>query len=762
MWRKWRDGCRAWTGAPCRPRAEPQGVCSGGRKGRGPRLLMETHACKQGMTGLKLISATDTRYSESLLRSFDEQRKAGLFCDVTVVVRGRTFRAHRNVLSASSSYFHERLSAAADVIELDFRPEVFQEVLNYVYSSKIVRVRSDLLKELIECGRALGVRFIANLGFPLSHVKGLPGLSRDDGEAQGRVRLSDGTREPAKSDPCRISAAMPVITDAFSLSSQTFENCNSILDKNDGSGDGGEDDDDVLFVSKQEPQHKGVSSSTNENSECSDVEYVDSLSAENLSVKEKRQRSPSGRRMFAKNNDAATRRNSGAPLAAAEKSMPSESISSQAQPDSTSAKTPSSLSPSSAASVGGSCASPAASSGGGEDPRRRVSSSEGYKVSGVQKKRVTTIIEESSSNPGDFKLKLTDVWSSSGPGGAGKDENPCEMDSSLSTFKEIPQNGEYSRDGWPAERSAAVSQGWERVESPPLGPARNSLPGVRRRRKAKGTRNYYELIMDGKTFYVCVVCKRSYSCLTSLKRHFNIHSWEKEYPCRYCARVFALAEYRTKHELQHTGERRYQCLLCGLFFMNYQELCSHCKQAHKQHPSGRKERRDTDNKLYRLLPCKTLEIKNYSYVSDDCSATPVISEDGRMCHVNPGPEREPAGEPGGASSSQGRVLSWDEIFVDMGEDGEEHKGDAPEFEFIIPETTRLKTQQSGQRSRENWGVPVAPRTSGGSTRATDSPATPPLRTVTGGESSSQPWQALERREQSPSQPTSPPSSTTTH
>uniref|UniRef100_A0A7N6F5U2 Zinc finger and BTB domain containing 38 n=1 Tax=Anabas testudineus TaxID=64144 RepID=A0A7N6F5U2_ANATE len=41
----------------------------------------------------------------------------------------------------------------------------------------------------------------------------------------------------------------------------------------------------------------------------------------------------------------------------------------------------------------------------------------------------------------------------------------------------------------------------------------------------------------------------------SLKRHENVHSWQRAYPCHYCNKVFALAEYRTKHEIWHTGER---------------------------------------------------------------------------------------------------------------------------------------------------------------------------------------------------------------
>ncbi|OBS76470.1 hypothetical protein A6R68_17084 [Neotoma lepida] len=56
----------------------------------------------ESMESRKLISATDIQYSGSLLNSLNEQRDHGLFCDVTVIVEDRKFRAHRNILSASN------------------------------------------------------------------------------------------------------------------------------------------------------------------------------------------------------------------------------------------------------------------------------------------------------------------------------------------------------------------------------------------------------------------------------------------------------------------------------------------------------------------------------------------------------------------------------------------------------------------------------------------------------------------------------------
>lgn len=40
-----------------------------------------------------------------LLRELNEQRQHGILCDVCVIVDGKIFKAHKNVLLASSRYF---------------------------------------------------------------------------------------------------------------------------------------------------------------------------------------------------------------------------------------------------------------------------------------------------------------------------------------------------------------------------------------------------------------------------------------------------------------------------------------------------------------------------------------------------------------------------------------------------------------------------------------------------------------------------------
>lgn len=79
-----------------------------------------------------------------LLQQLDEQRKRDFFCDCHITVEGKTFKAHRNVLFASSGYFKMLLSqsckdfskpttATFDV----FSADTFTAILDYVYSGRL-------------------------------------------------------------------------------------------------------------------------------------------------------------------------------------------------------------------------------------------------------------------------------------------------------------------------------------------------------------------------------------------------------------------------------------------------------------------------------------------------------------------------------------------------------------------------------------------------------------------------------------------------
>lgn len=570
------------------------------------------------MPSLKLISATDTQYSAAVLKSMNDQRSNGIFCDVTIIIQDKKFRAHKTILSASSTYFHQLFAVAGQVIELDFtRAEIFEEILNYIYTAKLQRVRSDLLEELINAGQVLGVKFIANLKQALSQVKGLPGLSKE----------SD-----SKNDSC--TEILPIITESFSISAEDFKQ------KSPAEGRDEDSDGDVEFVSEMDAQ-----TVARKKASCQEVIDLDSADSTNAVPKTNEEAA-----------EPAVAKAAKPPVSA----CPDSTVSNSSPLRSPDSSFSSPARPPSEKTVPAAVGSPA-------------SASQNSDLVGVQKKQVST------SQQGDFKIRLLDV--SKEPADQPVAPNPAvlekktvtlnaasEIDSISSGCKVYANIGENTYDivplkEDPGEGGSKVNKGKRSLMATPLkslDKASVSPKSSPSRKKSKTElEDHYELIMDGKTFYVCVVCKRPYVCLTSLRRHFNTHSWEKKYPCRYCSKVFALAEYRTKHEITHTGERRYQCLLCDETFLNYQVLSTHCKQAHNQDPSGRKEKDDTNNNLYRLLPCKSVQMKPYSWTSEG-PGVPVIAEDGSVRHIVPPP---PPPE-GVHSTTQGRMLNWDDMFIE--------------------------------------------------------------------------------------------------
>ncbi|KAJ6654333.1 hypothetical protein lerEdw1_007255 [Lerista edwardsae] len=79
-----------------------------------------------------------------LLQQLNEQRKQDLFCDCSILVEGKVFKAHRNVLFASSGYFKMLLSQGSKesgqpttATFQAFSPDTFSVILDFVYSGKL-------------------------------------------------------------------------------------------------------------------------------------------------------------------------------------------------------------------------------------------------------------------------------------------------------------------------------------------------------------------------------------------------------------------------------------------------------------------------------------------------------------------------------------------------------------------------------------------------------------------------------------------------
>ncbi|XP_051257381.1 transcription regulator protein BACH1 [Dicentrarchus labrax] len=103
-----------------------------------------------------------TVHSSHVLRCLDEQRHRDNLCDVTVVVEGQSFRAHRSVLASCSEYFTQRISSLTQhgvIITLPQEVTVagFEPLLKFAYTSKLLFGKEDVL-EIRNSASILGFR----------------------------------------------------------------------------------------------------------------------------------------------------------------------------------------------------------------------------------------------------------------------------------------------------------------------------------------------------------------------------------------------------------------------------------------------------------------------------------------------------------------------------------------------------------------------------------------------------------------------------
>nr|XP_004654455.2 transcription regulator protein BACH1 [Jaculus jaculus]XP_045005744.1 transcription regulator protein BACH1 [Jaculus jaculus]XP_045005745.1 transcription regulator protein BACH1 [Jaculus jaculus]XP_045005746.1 transcription regulator protein BACH1 [Jaculus jaculus] len=114
-------------------------------------------------------------HSSNVLLSLNEQRKRDVLCDLTVLVEGRCFRAHRSVLAACSSYFHSRIvgQAGAD-LSITLPGEVtvkgFEPLIQFAYTAKLI-LSKDNVDEVYKCVEFLNVHNIEESCFQFLKFK---------------------------------------------------------------------------------------------------------------------------------------------------------------------------------------------------------------------------------------------------------------------------------------------------------------------------------------------------------------------------------------------------------------------------------------------------------------------------------------------------------------------------------------------------------------------------------------------------------------
>lgn len=591
----------------------------------------------------------DDFHSDTVLSILNEQRIRGILCDVTIIVEDTKFKAHSNVLAASSLYFKNifwshTICISSHVLELDdLKAEVFTEILNYIYSSTVVVKRQETVTDLAAAGKKLGISFLEDLTD--RSFSNSPGPYVFCITEKGVVK--EEKNEKRHEEPAITNG--PRITNAFSIiETENSNNMFSPLDLR-------------ASFKKVSDSMRTTSLCLERTDVCHEAEPVRTLAEHSYAVSSVADAyrsqpvcEPAG------SSPDKTGKENGEALTAKPKtcrkpktlSMPQDSEPTTEEmppPPVTNVEVHQESSPQPAAILSGS-KSP---NNEGEVVLPREDENKSSDVPGPPAAEVPPLIYNCSSCSKSFDsstllgahMQLHKPTQEplvckycnkqfSTPNRLDRHEQICMRSSHMP----IPGGNPRFLENYPTIGQNGAS--FTRPESLLSG---NRLGEFSSTGSTLPEMDHMVKFVNGQMLYSCAVCKRSYVTLSSLRRHANVHSWRRTYPCHYCNKVFALAEYRTRHEVWHTGERRYQCIFCLETFMTYYILKNHQKSFHaidhrlsinKKTANGGLKPTVYPYKLYRLLPmkCKRAPYKSYRNSSYENAR-----ENSQMNEPAPGP-----------------------------------------------------------------------------------------------------------------------------
>ncbi|KAJ7324837.1 hypothetical protein JRQ81_017857 [Phrynocephalus forsythii] len=567
------------------------------------------------MTHIKDLK--DNFHSDTVLSILNEQRIRGVLCDVTIIVEDTKFKAHSNVLAASSLYFKNifwsrAICISGHVLELDdFKAEVFTEILNYIYSSTVMVKRQETVLDLAAAGKKLGISFLEDLTD--KSFSNAPGLYSFCNTEKGEVK------EEKRHEDSAISNG-PRITNAYSIFES--ENCSNLFSPLD-----------LRANFKKIPEtNKATSIGLDRNDPCKDVERTSTLAEHSYAV-------TTGCDTFQKSSFY----HENSPLCKAGEDDSDLSLSLPT------AKTVAQT----FSTTKGICSPHTTDMTSVPIVTHKQTHAEGNQTTDhttpLQNFHPNTEMEnekdenKSDHVSGSIVAAIPHVYNVKCCTKTFKDGTQCSPPLQLHSQPQEPFICKYCSQAFEGatglEAHKCISMGVDGCEND------NSLDNFATTNEKNSSSHlnpepmvtdneladysvpvpetdHFVKVVDGQVLYTCNVCKRTYVTLSSLRRHSNVHSWRRTYPCHYCNKVFALAEYRTRHEIWHTGERRYQCIFCLETFMTYYILKNHQKSFHaidhrlgviKKTANGGLKPSVYPYKLYRLLPmkCKRSPYKSY-------------------------------------------------------------------------------------------------------------------------------------------------------
>ncbi|KAK9401165.1 ZBTB38: Zinc finger and BTB domain-containing protein 38 [Crotalus adamanteus] len=585
----------------------------------------------------------DDFHSDTVLSILNEQRIRGILCDVTIIVEDTKFKAHSNVLAASSLYFKNifwshTICVSGHVLELDgLKAEVFTEILNYIYSSTVIVKKQESLVDLAAAGKKLGITFLEDL--TEKSLSSSPCLY-----SFCNTEKNDVKEEKRQEDSAITNG--PRITNAYSIfETESSINLFSPLDLR-------------ASFKKMPETNKASNSDLDRTDACKEVERASTLAEHSYAVTtgcnalQQNSFYYENTPLYKTGEDCSEAAELVPPVKSVTRSYnaPKAIFNSQIT-DAPTVKI-------------------SAHKGSGSETPDKVINDHSHSFQKCQANKANILSSKENENKSDnfsgsIAMDIPQPYNCNCCTKSFNDKTQLSTHLKLHSqsqetlvckycskqFENIAgletheqecrglnnscvenENEQNSLDNFaPSNEKIGTS-----YVSPELTETENEITDYSATNGTMPETDHFVKVVGGQILYTCSVCKRTYVTLSSLRRHSNVHSWRRTYPCHYCNKVFALAEYRTRHEIWHTGERRYQCIFCLETFMTYYILKNHQKSFHaidhrlgvnKKTANGGLKPNVYPYKLYRLLPmkCKRAPYKSYgnsSYESVQVNEVP--------------------------------------------------------------------------------------------------------------------------------------------
>lgn len=119
-----------------------------------------------------LIGIPFPEHSNELLSHLNDQRRAGLLCDLTLMSRGARYPTHRSVMAAVSLYFRQLFGAedgsgeggggGFSVCQLDcVAPDALDALLEFAYTATLT-IPSSAMRDVLRGAQFLGIQCVAD------------------------------------------------------------------------------------------------------------------------------------------------------------------------------------------------------------------------------------------------------------------------------------------------------------------------------------------------------------------------------------------------------------------------------------------------------------------------------------------------------------------------------------------------------------------------------------------------------------------------